>query len=97
MIIGPIANDTIYGTWGIITSGWLTEEQALRLLTFGPVYHQVAIKTEKAADSLRFINAVSLSNEEIADYRKTVHREEEQFQKQFLELLGTIIDFEEKE
>ena len=32
VIIGPIANDTIYDTFGIITSGFLTHHQAKRLL-----------------------------------------------------------------
>ncbi len=36
VITGPIANDTIYDTWGIITSGFLKNDQALRLLMIGP-------------------------------------------------------------
>lgn len=49
VIMGPIANDTIYDTWGIITSGFLKPEAAMRLLLIGPEYQQIAIKTEKAA------------------------------------------------
>ena len=49
VVIGPIANDTIYDTFGIITSGFLKEEDALRLLLIGPEYRQIALKTEKAA------------------------------------------------
>ena len=45
VIIGPIANDTIYDVLGITTSGYLEREQALRLLMIGPVYHQITIKT----------------------------------------------------
>ena len=36
VIIGPIANDTLYDTFGIITSGFLPREQALALLMLGP-------------------------------------------------------------
>ncbi|MBR0152362.1 MAG: DUF3990 domain-containing protein [Lachnospiraceae bacterium] len=38
VITGPIANDTLYNTWGIITSGLLEEKQALQLLSLGPAY-----------------------------------------------------------
>ncbi len=31
VIIGPIANDTIFETFGIISSGYLTTEQAMKL------------------------------------------------------------------
>ena len=33
LIIGPIANDTIYDTFGIITSGLLEKEQSMRLFS----------------------------------------------------------------
>lgn len=38
MIVGPIANDTIFDTFGIITSGFLSAEQAIKLLLIGPQY-----------------------------------------------------------
>ena len=49
VVIGPIANDTIYDTFGIITSGFLKPEDSMRLLMIGPEYEQIALKTEKAA------------------------------------------------
>ncbi|MBQ3407063.1 MAG: DUF3990 domain-containing protein [Lachnospiraceae bacterium] len=90
VISGPIANDTIYDTWGIITSGLLKKEQALRLLMIGPVYEQTVIKTEKAVNALRFIRAEEISPEEIASYRGTVRQEEEIFQQQFAALLAEM-------
>ena len=92
VITGPIANDTIYATWGIITSGWLKPDQALRLLTFGPLYEQIAVKTERAADSLHFTGAVKMKGEEIAAYKVAVRKEEAEFQEQFITLLGQIMD-----
>lgn len=92
VIIGPIANDTIYDTWGIITSGLIRKEQALRLLSFGPVYTQTVIKTEKGAGALRFVSATELSGDEIAAYRDTVRQEENAFQNRFSELLEEIMD-----
>ncbi|MCR4950426.1 MAG: DUF3990 domain-containing protein [Solobacterium sp.] len=90
VIMGPIANDTIYDTWGILTSGWLSSEQALRVLKKGNPYEQIVIKSEKALAALRFTGADPLSPEEIAGYRQTVHAEEEQFQKELAELLAAI-------
>ena len=57
VIIGPIANDTIFDTLGIITSGFLKPEEALKLLLIGPDYTQVAVKTEKAAAGLKWISS----------------------------------------
>ena len=57
VIIGPIANDTIFDTLGIISSGFLEPEDAMKLLMIGPEYTQVAIKTEKAASQLRWIRS----------------------------------------
>lgn len=45
MIAGPIANDTIFDTFGIITSGFLSADQAIKLLLIGPQYEQIVIKT----------------------------------------------------
>ena len=57
VVIGPIANDTIFETFGIINSGFLKPEDALKLLLVGPEYTQVAIKTEKAASRLKWIQS----------------------------------------
>ncbi len=56
-VIGPIANDTIFDTLGIMSSGFLKPEDALKLLMIGPEYTQAAIKTEKAVKQLRFIKS----------------------------------------
>ena len=87
VVIGPIANDTIYETWGIITSGFLNKEQALRLLMIGGEYKQIVVKTQKAADGLQFKEAVEIQDDEIDAYRSIVREEEMQFQKEFAELV----------
>ena len=86
VIIGPIANDTIFDTLGIISSGFLKPEDAVRLLMIGPEYTQAAIKTEKAADQLRWIGSERI--ERIAwDERKA---EQDDYQKKFAEEFGKI-------
>ena len=81
VIIGPIANDTLYDTWGIITSGLLKRDIALSLLLGGPLYEQTVIKTEKALSRLRFTDAREINVEEIEEDRETVKREEKEYQK----------------
>ena len=90
VIVGPIANDTIYDTGGITTSGLLKREQALQLLLIGPLYIQTVIRTEKAAVQLKFISAEELKSEETAVYRDVVRREEDEYQSLFAEKLAVI-------
>ena len=92
VIIGPIANDTLYDTLGITTSGFLTPEQATRTLMIGPVYEQIVLKTEKAASALRFLSAETLTSEEIAQYSDAMKQEEEQFQEAFAALITELLE-----
>ncbi len=87
VIIGPIANDTIFDTMGIISSGFLDPEEALDLLKIGPEYVQVAIKTEKAAGRLQWIGA-----ERIESMDPSLKEKE---QKEYLEAFAKAM--EEKE
>ena len=91
VVIGPIANDTIYDTWGIVTSGMLQREQALALLMIGPEYVQVVLKTERAAEQLRFRGTVVLSADEIAETRAIVAAEQEEYQRQFVQVLEKVV------
>ncbi len=97
VIIGPVANDTLYDTWGIITGGQLSGEQALRLLMIGDSYSQIVIKTDKAAASLRFIKAVEINAEEIAAYREIVREEERRYQEEFVKLLVEMTGYHDEE
>ncbi|MCR5311036.1 MAG: DUF3990 domain-containing protein [Lachnospiraceae bacterium] len=88
VIMGPIANDTIYDTFGVMTSGMLPKEIAMDLLLMGPEYLQITLKTEVAAKNLRWLSSVSLSSEEVREYRKTVISEQEEYQKLFVKKLA---------
>ena len=87
VILGPIANDTIYDTFGIITSGFLPRDQALSLLMLGPAYEQIVLKTEKAAAQLRWLSVRVPEKAEIAAFRDAVRREEEAYQALFAQKL----------
>lgn len=61
VVIGPIANDTIFDTLGIISSGFLAPAEAMKLLMIGPEYTQVAIKTERAARQLKWLRSEKIT------------------------------------
>jgi hypothetical protein len=87
VIIGPIANDTIFDTLGIISSGFLKPEDAIKLLMIGPEYTQVAVKTEKAANQLRWVGSERM--ERIA--KVELKAEQDAFQKAFAGEFGKIM------
>lgn len=87
VITGPIANDTLYDTWGLLTGGLLTPAQALSVLTVGPSYKQTVIKTDRAAAQLRFIGAEVIAPAQVEIYRKTVKQEEEAYQNLFAQIM----------
>lgn len=91
VIMGPIANDTIYNVNGITTSGLLDEKQSLPLLQIGPVYTQYVLKTKKAVDALTWISSEVVDHKTVAAYRELVIEEEEQFQTQFAEILEKVL------
>ena len=87
VVVGPIANDTIFDTFGIITSGFLRSDEAIRLLLIGPKYEQTVIKTSRAAANLRWISSREISGEEIARYRGIVEKEEKEYQELFAKVM----------
>ena len=88
VIIGPIANDTIYDTCGILTSGFVDDDTALKVLMVGSVYKQIVIKSERAVEALHFTSSEVLDSDDINRYREIVKREEDIFQEEF----GRIMD-----
>ncbi len=83
VVMGPVANDILFDTLGVISSGVLPMDTVLRLLLIGPNYTQLAIKTEKAKRQLRWIGAEKLSGMDKAAF----HEEEEAFLQEFAEIL----------
>ena len=92
IIIGPIANDTIYDTMGIMTSGYLSDDEALKLLCVGPQYTQIVLKTQKAADNLHFLSALTLSKETIEANKKIAAANEAEYLKLFAQTMESLED-----
>ena len=88
VVIGPVANDTIFETFGIITSGFLAPKDALSLLMIGPEYIQVALKTEKAASALIWISSSVLK--ENPENAENIEKTKEEYEIQFAEAMKKI-------
>ena len=83
VIIGPIANDTIYDTLGIMTSNILNDEEAMKLMMVGETSDQIVLKTQKAADNLRFVSSQVLSKEIIVRAKEQYEADNEKYQEEF--------------
>ena len=87
-VIGPIANDTIFDTLGILSSGYLRPEDAVKLLMIGPEYTQIAIKTDKALKQLRFIKSEKIEGV----HAEALKREQDAYMEVFARELNKIIE-----
>ena len=90
VIIGPIANDTLFDTMGVITSGLLSPEDSLKLLMVGPEYSQIVLKSEKATSQLKWVDAQVLSKEKLDRHKTLVAAEEETFLNEFAQVMETL-------
>ncbi len=55
VVIGPVADDDVYRTLQVYSSGLLTKEQALEALKIKRLFNQYVFATEKAISHLKFI------------------------------------------
>ena len=90
IIIGPIANDTIYNTLGIMTSGYLTDDEAMKLLCIGPCYQQITLKTLKAAEHLKFLSSEVLGSADLEKNRKIIETEEKAYLTEFAKVMEEL-------
>jgi len=87
VVIGPIANDTIFDTLGIITSGIFSDKESLQLMKVGNRYTQVVIKSEKALNNLKWETAEEINDEDIDGYRELVKKEEVKYQQKLADVI----------
>ena len=91
MIIGPIANDTLFNTFGVLTSGMLDDAVAMALLQLGPAYTQVVLKTERAKEALCFLGAKTLDHATLKNNKVRLAAEEAAFQALFSETMQRLL------
>ncbi|MDA3890770.1 MAG: DUF3990 domain-containing protein [Salinivirgaceae bacterium] len=61
MVIGPVANDTLYQTLSLYESGILTKQETIQRLKIHPLYNQVAFNTKSALLHLQFKDAFKVA------------------------------------
>ena len=91
VIIGPIANDPLFNTFGVLTSGMLDDAVAMALLQLGPAYTQVVLKTERAKAALRFLGAATLGHDTLKENKTRLAAEEAAFQSLFSETMQRLL------
>lgn len=57
-IFGPVANDDVYTTFTLYTSGLLTKEQTLEALKIKKLYNQLVLTSERSLSYLKFAGTV---------------------------------------
>ncbi|MCR5605025.1 MAG: DUF3990 domain-containing protein [Lachnospiraceae bacterium] len=88
IVMGPIANDTIFDTLGIISSGYLSSEEALKLLMIGPEYTQVAVKTGKAVKQLKWLGSDKVTG--VKEYKELLKKEKDEYQEEFAKTMQRL-------
>ena len=95
VVIGPIANDTLYDTYGIIFSGMISSDDALSLLKVGNQFTQINIKSERATSQLKWERAEFLKADEIGESKSVLRAEEKEFRAAFETALKTLSNYEQ--
>jgi len=62
LIIGPVANDDVFGTIILYEAGQLDKESAIRKFNIKKLYNQVVFCNEFVLNHLRFINSYKAEN-----------------------------------
>lgn len=65
IVIGAVADDTIYRVFSLYEAGLLTREETLKRLKINKLFDQVTFCTEKALEQLRYIGQLDLDKEEV--------------------------------
>lgn len=91
VVIGPVAVDTLFETYGVITSGLLSAEDSLKILSIGPEYTQAVIKTEKAASRLKWVSSYVLDEAAIKRALNAYRAVREKFDIEFAETLESVM------
>ena len=90
LITGPISNDTIFDSFGIITSGFLNSKEAMKLMMIGLCFRQVVLKSQRAADNLKFLSSEVLSKDMIKASREAYIKENEEYQSEFAKAMQKL-------
>lgn len=60
IVIGPVANDTLYQTFILYEAGILTKKETIARLKVHPLFDQLSFNTQKALEYLKYIRSYML-------------------------------------
>ena len=60
IVIGPVANDTLYQTLILYEAGILTKKETIARLKVHPLFDQLSFNTHKALEYLKYIRSYEL-------------------------------------
>lgn len=60
IVIGPVANDTLYQTLILYEAGILTKKETIARLKVHPLFDQLSFNTQKALEYLKYIRSYEL-------------------------------------
>ena len=61
IVIGPVANDTLYRVFRLYENGDIDRETAIKRLKIAELFNQITFKTEKAIEELQFTKSEVIS------------------------------------
>ena len=73
-----------------VISGYLSDDEAMKLLCIGPCYQQITLKTLKAAEHLRFVSSEILSGADIEANKKIAEADGEQYLSGFARVMEEL-------
>ena len=62
IVIGPVANDTIYRVFRLFENGDIDRETVIKKLKITKLFNQIAFCTEKAVAALKFVKSEAVKN-----------------------------------
>ena len=62
VVIGPVANDTVYRVLRLFENGDIDRETVIKKLKVSKLFNQVTFRTEKAIAELKFIKSETVKN-----------------------------------
>lgn len=61
IVIGPVANDTLYATLSLYEAGILSKNETIQRLKVHKLYDQISFHTQKAIDELNYFSSYEIS------------------------------------
>lgn len=86
VIVGPVADDKMYRTISDYESGYISSKEAIELLNSGGFSNQYCFRTERAINSLKFVESRKIVEPEKTQIREKAKNDRTKMEKLIMEL-----------